>query len=285
MHGYVSINGVITDANAARISVFDRIYLHGDGVIEVMAGYAGRLLACEAHVARLYRSAALIQLNLPWTPENLCAELQAMAARLPTGRSYLRLAVSAGLGLGMARPSSEVQKTIICLQLPATATNPDGYALQSTRRNGHALLAAKTPNYIESIVAVTAARTNGYDDVLWLNSAAEIAEASTANIFFISTADEKTICHTPHPQVGLLEGITAQHAVATLNSNNIEIIRRAIHITELPNFDAAFLSSSVQGIRPVRRIDAVNYATDSPVLYKLMQLLVDEQTQFPRPQA
>ena len=142
IEGYVSINGVVTEASKAQVSVFDRIYLHGDGVFEVLVGYEGRPLFCAEHVERLHRSAELIRLQLPWTQAEMYDELHAMAARLPTGRSYLRLAVAAGQGIGMVRPASAVQKTIYCLQLPPAAP-PPSCALQTVPRDTSVLLAAK----------------------------------------------------------------------------------------------------------------------------------------------
>ena len=269
--GYVSINGVVEEASTARVSVFDRIFLHGDGLFEVMAGKDGQPLFCREHVARLYRSAALIRLPLPWTQAELYAELHDMAARLPTGRSYLRLTVSAGLGLGMVRPPTAVQKTIYCLKLPPAVEHHD-CALQSTRRESTSLLAAKTPSYLETIVAIAAAQTAGYDDVLWLNEHGQVAEASTANIFFITAAAGQPSCHTPHTEAGLLAGITAQRVSQTLTANNIEVISRAIHQSEIPDFAAAFLSSSVQGVRPVHRIDDHTYTADSVVATMLTLL-------------
>ena len=262
--GYVSINGVVEEASKARVSVFDRVFLHGDGLFEVMACKDGQPLFCREHVARLYRSAELIRLTLPWTQADLCAELHDLAARLPTGRSYLRLTVSAGLGLGMVRPQTAVQKIIYCLKLPPVAEHR-GCALQTTRRESTSLLAAKTPSYLETIVAVAAAQTVGYDDVLWLNEHGHIAEAATANIFFITADADQPSCHTPHPEAGLLAGITAQQVSQTLTTNNIKVISRAIHQSEIPDFAAAFLSSSVQGVRPVQRIDEHTYMTDHSV--------------------
>ena len=272
INGYVSINGIVSEAENARVSVFDRIYLHGDGVFEVLAGYEGLPLYCAEHVERLYRSAEMIRLSLPWSQEKLCTELHDMAARLPTGRSYLRLAVSAGIGIGMVRPASDVQKTIYCLQLPPSTASPR-CALQTMPRADSGLLAAKTPSYLETVVAVNAVQEAGYDDVLWLNAQGQIAEASTANIFFISAHDEQFICHTPHPETGLLAGLTAQRAATTLTTHNIEVVRRAIHSQEIPDFCAAFLSSSVQGVRPVQRIDTHTYASDHAALHTILPLL------------
>ncbi|MEN8788347.1 MAG: aminotransferase IV, partial [Flavobacteriaceae bacterium] len=49
----VFIDGKIVDAEDARISVFDRGFIFGDGIYEVMAQVNGRFLYGKAHMDRL----------------------------------------------------------------------------------------------------------------------------------------------------------------------------------------------------------------------------------------
>ena len=53
-----NINGVVFPAAEARISVYDRSFLHGDGVYETLRTYAGRPHLLDRHLARLAESAA-----------------------------------------------------------------------------------------------------------------------------------------------------------------------------------------------------------------------------------
>ena len=63
------MNGRITGAAEARVSLFDHGLLYGDGVFEGIRYYAGRPFRLDAHLARLERSAAAIELELPYSRE------------------------------------------------------------------------------------------------------------------------------------------------------------------------------------------------------------------------
>ena len=93
------MNGRIVDAAEARVSIFDHGLLYGDGVFEGIRFYGGRSFRLEAHLARLERSAAAIELALPFSREALRGAID--AGRSPVAAAadgYLRLLVTRGEG-------------------------------------------------------------------------------------------------------------------------------------------------------------------------------------------
>ena len=69
---FVNLNGKIIPAEEARISVFDRGFLYGDGVFETLRAVKGRIIEIESHISRLYRSAECISVDIP---ESLSTEV------------------------------------------------------------------------------------------------------------------------------------------------------------------------------------------------------------------
>ena len=67
----VSIDGVLVPAGEARVPVFDRGFLYGDSVYEVVRTYDLAPFELEAHLARLAASAERIFLPLPWSAQRL----------------------------------------------------------------------------------------------------------------------------------------------------------------------------------------------------------------------
>ena len=65
MNATVSVNGRISDAATATVSVFDHGFLYGEGVYETLRTYDGRLFLYDRHVRRLRRSASMIALDVP----------------------------------------------------------------------------------------------------------------------------------------------------------------------------------------------------------------------------
>lgn len=255
---FISHNGKIVTDNEFVVSVFDRLYLYGDGIIEVLAGFNGQPLRVDAHVDRLYRSAELIGLSLPWSAAEIIAEITEVAGCIPEGRSYLRLSVSSGKGVGVSRTNINPQRTIICQAIAETVVKP--IRLQAGVRDASSfLLAAKTNNYLATIVAQQQAQKNGYDDILWINSQGQVTESSTANIFFVAENSGRLSCHTPATDCGLLKGITAGWVSEILTRHNIPVLEQIILLDHCSNFCGAFLTSTIKGVQEVSAIDNLSY--------------------------
>ena len=62
MSRIVYVNGAYLPEEDAKISIFDRGFIFGDGIYEVSAVLGGKLVDCEAHLARLERSCGEIRL-------------------------------------------------------------------------------------------------------------------------------------------------------------------------------------------------------------------------------
>ncbi len=91
MSRIVYVNGAYLPEEDAKISVFDRGFIFGDGIYEVSAVIGGKLVDCEAHLARLARSCGEIRLALPWSTAELVAIHEELIRRnaLDEGGVYL----------------------------------------------------------------------------------------------------------------------------------------------------------------------------------------------------
>ena len=76
MNTIVSVDGKIGSAEDAQISIFDRGFLYGDSVYEVIRTYNGVPFELESHLQRLEESAARIAMKLPVSLEQLAAEVE-----------------------------------------------------------------------------------------------------------------------------------------------------------------------------------------------------------------
>src|SRR3977135_3739132 len=95
MPTHININGVITAPEDARISVLDHGLLFGDSVYETLRTYQGRPFLFSRHFARLERSAAGVDLKLPWSKALALEEIQ---RTLIPGECRIRLMVTRGIG-------------------------------------------------------------------------------------------------------------------------------------------------------------------------------------------
>jgi len=265
-------NGKIHDAREKTVSSLNRSFLYGDSVYEVWRTYNKVVFAWDEHIARLENSARAVYLEFDWSPEELWGEIsQTVAAfRRRTGVEtdvYIRLQIYRGEGaIGLdSRLASEPGFVIWVKPVPtlSAAQLQKGAALvvaNSIRRNAVRTLdpAWKTGNYLNNIIGLREAKARGGDDVVFLNLAGELTEASTSNIAFI----EGNRLVTPPPAAGILCGITRGEILRGVAATaGLEPTEASIRPEDLGEFDEAILLSTTKDIQPVARIDDCSFAT------------------------
>src|SRR6187402_856517 len=99
MSGLISVNGIITSAEDARIPVLDHGFLFGDSVYETLRTYQHKPFLFTRHFNRMARSAKSIELELPWSRERTFQEVRRVveAAGLAS-ESRIRITVTRGVG-------------------------------------------------------------------------------------------------------------------------------------------------------------------------------------------
>jgi branched-subunit amino acid aminotransferase/4-amino-4-deoxychorismate lyase len=259
MSGLISVNGKITIPEIAAVSALDRGFLFGDNIFEVFVCFEDQVLDMNAHLSRLRASAEALRMSIPWSDSELEFELKALSEQVTEPKKYLRLVVTRGEGLGLRIPANAKPNRIIYC-FPATIERPEvyqeGLALKrSLKVGGERGAAAKTGNYLSSILAMEKAESEGFNDILWSNSEGEITEASTANIFFMSRDGDNIEFVTPAAHSGILLGITRSTMIGLIKRAGIPVKEEIIFADEIPRFDEAFLCSTVRGLVPVNRID------------------------------
>ena len=259
--GIIAVNGVASAPESARISAMDRGFLLADSVFEVMVAFNGVILDAGAHLARLRSSASDLEIPVPWSDESLLLELQSLVDQVPTSKISIRVVVTRGEGMGIGVGDKAFAPSRMIFALPAPAQPAtvyrDGIALRSNNK-GYTIRQA-TPkasgNYVQTIVATTAAQREGFADILWTNADGELTEAGTANVFFVGRTGDQVEIATPSLNSGILAGITRARIISLLTSAGIPVTERIIFADELPGFDEAFLCSSVRGLVPIARVD------------------------------
>lgn len=115
-----------------------------------------------------------------------------------------------------------------------------------TRRNETSKLTYhKTLNYGDSIMARREAKDQGLDDLVFVNSKGAVCESSAANLFFV----KDDILYSPQVNCGLLHGIVRDYVYRTERVED-----SVIYPADLIHFDECFLTNSLMGIMPVRRL-------------------------------
>jgi len=287
---FIKIDGATyRSRDEAKISIFDHGFLFGDSVYEVMRTYGGAPFEVGPHLARLFRSARGISLEIPRSREELADDVEAAVreAACP-GEAYIRLIVTRGVGEIDINPASCGRPTIVTIVKDLGPWPREFYergldlAIVSTVRNepGTVDPSIKTGNYLNSVLAMIEARRRGAADACMLNAHGFLAECTTSNLFFVR---DGTLL-TPSLENGILSGITRADVIRLARENGIPAREGSFKPDELRGAAEAFVTSTTRGIMPVATVDgkAIGDPARRPVTARIMALFQADVEKFVR---
>ena len=268
--GHVWVDGVIHPADGRHLSVFDRGFQLGDGIFETLRARGGAPAELDAHLRRLHRSAAGLDLELPPDVDALLAE--GIAALLTTdgldgagGDASIRITVSRGVfrARGVLPPSEGAPATIAIQAWPVVAAPVDhierGLHLVTSkvRRDPQNPLATlKTTSRAEYVYARLEARRAGADDALFVTIDDHLSEGTSANIFLVRRGGDGALeLATPSLDCAILPGTTRSWLLEWASRVGLRPVEGRLGRGDLASAEEAFLSSSVAGILPVTMYD------------------------------
>jgi branched-chain amino acid aminotransferase len=275
MAGKVSMNGKLVDKADAVVSVFDHGLLYGDGVFEGIRVYGGRVFLHRQHIDRLYESARAIRLEIPISPEQMMADVEAAVAANGIKDGYVRLVVTRGAGtLGLdIRRTSNPQVIIIAdtITLYPEEFYENGLSIitASTIRNHSGALSAriKSLNYLNNILAKIEGTDAGCEEALMLNHKGEVAECTGDNVFIV----KRGIVRTPPTEAGILEGITRDAVIALAAKEQIRVEQVPLVRHDLYTADECFLTGTAAEVISVVSLDGrrIGDGTPGPITRQL----------------
>lgn len=265
------IGGQWVHPDKATISINDVAVLRGYSVFESLRTYDRRPFHLALHMERLYRSARLIEMEIPWKSEQIAKIVLEVTERNTYRHASIRLLVTGGESDDGILPSGD--PLLVVLVTPLGERDMQRFAkgcrLITTKlvRNAPE---AKTANYIAAVRALKEAVRRDATDALFVNERDHVLEATRSN-FFIFRGDTLI---TPHR--GILVGIT-RNVVLELARNRFIIEERPILLEELALADEAFITSSSKEITPVVQIDDHIIGDGKPGrrTYQLEQLFIE----------
>jgi branched-chain amino acid aminotransferase len=265
----VMLNGAIETPERALVSVFDRGFLFGDSVFEVLRTYGGRPCAHGRHLARLERSAARVFIPLPISTAELGSEIRATLEAAGNPESYVRVMLTRGVGqtIGLD-PALAAAPTRVVMVSALHALPPEIYEqgvsviTYRTQRVADATEAAgaKIGNYLTAVLATREARARGAHEALVLDAQGLVVEGSTSNVFSLRNG----ALVTPPESAGILLGITRGFVLEAARELGLDVSERPLSVQELALSDEVFISSSIRELVPVVNVDGVAVATGKP---------------------
>ncbi|HEV8336903.1 MAG TPA: aminotransferase class IV [Candidatus Polarisedimenticolia bacterium] len=282
---FVSLNGEIVPALEAKVSVFDRGILLGDGVYETVRARNGKLFRWPAHRERLVRSLRSARIPLGPPPEIDAAITGCLRAnRLSDAR--LRITITRGVGgPGFDLAEGSAPNVIV-------AASPWRPLPEEKYRNGvKAIVSRIRQTAIESLdpalksisrIHLALARMEAVDqgahEALLLGSGGEIREGTSSNVFLWQAGRLRT----PAVACGVLEGITRELVLEIARAEGIACEETRLERPDLASAEEIFFTNTSWGALPVTRLDgeAVGSGVPGPLARQVMErisLRVEEE--------
>jgi branched-chain amino acid aminotransferase len=267
----VNLDGVLVPPAEARISIFDRGFLYGDSVYEVIRTYRGRTFEEEAHLARLRHSAERIGLSPKWDAARASREIARTleasrggdrpdpeAAPWNAGERYVRVVMTRGAGEIGLDPALAVDPVALVVAQPLVGPPARAYregvkaAVVGVRHVAPEAIdpSAKTGAHLPNVLAVREARAAGAFEALLLDGRGFVTEGSSSNVF----AARRGTLRTPPLAAGILEGVTRGVVLRIARGAGIPVEEAPLRPDDLEVADEVFITSTVREIVPVTRL-------------------------------
>ncbi len=256
----VYLNGEFVPRHAATVSIFDAGYVCGDGVWEGLRLVRGKVVSFDAHIDRLFEGAKSILLDIGLSREAVKQiVLDTFARNGMDDGAHARLMITRGV---KSTPNQDPRfilsgPTIVCVAehkvvdkaakargltvftSTIRCSNPDVFDLHL---NSHSRL-----NFIQALIQAIQA---GADEALMLDSRGFVASCNSTNFFIVRQG--QLWCSS-----GLynFNGITRQTVLRLARENGFTVYEGDFTLAQTYAADEAFVTGTLGGLTPVRRID------------------------------
>ena len=283
--GVIWFDGQMVDWRDAKIHVLTHTLHYGMGVFEGLRAYKAEngtaIFRLQAHTDRLFESAAIMNMTIPFDKETLNEAQLAAVKQNNLESAYIRpMCFYGSEGMGLRADNLRVHVMVAAWEWGA-------YLGQEALENGIRIrkstfvkndshpsmyLAKANGNYINSMLALDEALNKGYDEALLLDSKGNVAEGSGENIFMVKDG----AIFTP-TLVASLNGITRNTIITLAKELGYDVSETTMKIEELYDADEVFFTGSAAEVTPIREIDdhTIGNGSRGPVTEKLQTMYFD----------
>jgi len=256
--GKIWMDGTLVDWRDANVHILSHALHYASSVFEGERAYGGKIFLSQKHSARLLRSGELIDMEIPWTVEQIEAAKYAVLKANGLTDAYVRAVAFRGAGpdMGVSSARNPVRLAIAAWEWGSYYGDAKfkGAKLDISKwkRPSPETIptAAKAAGlYMICTMSKHAAEAKGCSDALFFDYRGYVAEATGANVFFVKDGE----VHTPLPDA-ILNGLTRQTVIGMLKERSITVHERHIMPEEMAGFEQCWLTGSAAEVTPVGQI-------------------------------
>jgi branched-chain amino acid aminotransferase len=259
------MNGDFVPWDEAKVHVLTHGLHYGTGVFEGVRCYdtessGPAVFRHGDHLDRLYRSAELYYMPVPYEREQLRQATLELIARNGMRSCYIRPLVFRGYGqMGLFPLDAPVDVCIAVWEWGA-------YLGEEGKRNGvrakvsswrrispDSLIpqAKACGQYLNSILAKIESHKAGYEEGILLDDKGLVCEGTGENLFVVRGGK----IHTPPLTASILDGINRRAAIEIARDLGFEVIETNLARAELYLADEIFMTGTAAELTPIREVD------------------------------
>lgn len=255
--GSVYVNGRFFPPADARVSVFNRGYLYGEGVFETLRAYNGRVAFCNLHYHRLRENCAQLKIDLPLDEYAFERTLTKCLQGNKLRNAYVRVTVSpVGASYGIDRPAKMPTDVVIfCREFQGRPRSKyvrgaEIVLIKSVHGDPPEIATVKSTSYLTRMLARMEIQKAGADEGLLQDREGRVLEGSATNLFLVTNGR----LSTPPLADGVLPGITRFVVMGLADSLGIPWREGHVRLANLKRAREIFLTGSTTEILPVRSV-------------------------------
>ncbi len=286
--GFIWYDGELKPWRECTTHVLTYSLHYGVGCFEGVRAYktpkGSAIFRLQEHTRRLFNSAKIIGMNMPWTEEQLNQAQKDVLKANQLEAAYLRPMVfygSEGMGLRAAGLKTHVIVAAWHWGAYLGAENMErGIRIKTSSFARHYVNASMcrakaNANYLNSSMALNEVLRDGYDEALMLDPDGYVAEGSAENIFVVTNG----VISTPDV-TSALDGITRRTVMQLAADHGYTVKERRITRDELYCCDEAFFTGTAAEVTPIREVDnrAVGQGSRGPITEQLQKAYLDVVT-------
>jgi len=257
-----TINVIHLSEKNSTSPYWDRGFLYGESVYDVIAFYDKKPLYVEEHYQRFHRDLSLMKITLPLSLTTFHNHLMHAINGTCYNDGAVYIQVSSGnYGIRTAMPPHDEIPTVVFIPFehkrPTLASLTSGIKIVLYPESRGAYCHVKSTNRLPTRLALLHAKELGASEALWFNTeSGHIHEGTSSNIFFIQ--DNQLI--TPDLSPFVFQGLARENILRIADTLGITCIRRKVHINELSFFQGCFITGSIKQLVPVRQLEQHYYS-------------------------
>ena len=263
LKGKIWMDGDLLKWSDAKIHVLTHTLHYGTGVFEGVRAYetsAGpAIFRLNDHTKRLFNSADLIGMTIPYSPEELNDAQVNVVKENKLNNAYIRpMCFYGSEGMGLRADNLKVHVCIAAWDWGSYLGDDkitNGIKVKVTdfpKRCEKSMLhkAKASGNYLYSMLALKDALNSGFDEALILDVDNNVNEGSGENFFMV----KDDILYTPRDHT-VLNGITRQTIIDISKDLDLEVFEKDISVDDVKVADEAFFTGTAAEVTPVVQVD------------------------------